>query len=348
MNGDAPLGRGLPRLRDWVARVHEPTREEQLKMRELSGEDGRRLRQPFDDQLPLPDGAAELLSANNPRLLALRRAYATLDLPSLQHSQWGPGNVDVFVDLRYFRGDTMITWHYRELPRATRLKLFIYLSYIQGRDDRGLLELLQEDGLFGCWTYEFPGRPVVSRDLLESVNELLFLQRRLSLLDRPGLRVLDIGAGYGRLAHRMTAAAELADYCCIDAIAEPTFLCEYYLTMRDCSPPARVLPLDQLDEIEPGKFDLAVNIHSFSECTEAAVRWWVEQLRRWEVPRLFVIPNEPDGMLSIEADGSRRDLMLVLAEAGYRLTVREPVIDDQAVREIVRLHDHFHLFELDG
>ena len=66
------------------------------------------------------------------------------------------GNVDGFPDLRYFRGDSMITWQYRELPRATRLKLFIYLSYMQERDDHGLLERLHEDGLFGCWTYEFP------------------------------------------------------------------------------------------------------------------------------------------------------------------------------------------------
>jgi hypothetical protein len=66
------------------------------------------------------------------------------------------------------------------------------------------------------------------------------------------------------------------------------------------------------------------------------------------VPNLFVIPNEPEGMLSIEPDGSRRDLLPVLADAGYRLTAREPVIADEAVREILRLHDHFHLFELDG
>jgi hypothetical protein len=301
----------------------------------------------YDDRVPLPAGAAEYLRADNPRLIELRSAYAALDLPCIEHSQWGQSNVEGFIDLSYFRGDTMIQWHYRELPRATRLKLFIYLSYIEQRDDVGLLRRLEEDGMFGCWTYEFPGRPLVSRDLLESVNELLFLQRRMSLLDRPGLRVLDIGAGYGRLAHRMTvAASDLVDYCCVDAIAEPTFLCEYYLGTRDCSPPARVLPLHQLDELEPGTFDLAVNIHSFSECTLAAVQWWVEQLRQWEVPKLFVIPNEPEGMLSIEPDGSRRDLMPVLVNAGYQLTDREPVIAEQAVREMVRLSDQFHLFEL--
>lgn len=318
-----------------------------MRARELSGDDDTRLRIPYDDREPLPAGTTERLRPDHPRLVELRRAYAALELPAVQHSQWDPSNVDGFLDLSYFRGDTMIQWHYRELPRATRLKLFIYLTYVEERDDQNLLNRLEEDGRFGCWTYEFAERPMVSRDLLESVNELLFLQRKLSVLEQTGLRILDIGAGYGRLAHRMVAAASsLVDHCCVDAVAESTFLCEYYLTFRGCSPPARVVPLHELETLQRGRFDLAINIHSFSECTLAAVEWWLGQLSRLEVPRLFVVPNEPQGILSREADGSRRDLMPVIAEAGYRLTDREPVIDDEAVREIVRLHDHFHLFEL--
>ena len=53
--------------------------------------------------------------------------------------------------------------------------------------------------------------------------------------------MLDIGAGYGRLAHRMSAAfPQLEDYCCVDAVPESTFLSEYYLRHRGCTPPARV------------------------------------------------------------------------------------------------------------
>lgn len=316
-------------------------------MRELSGEDGRRLTQPFDDWRPLPRGAAEFLSADNPRLVALRRAYAALDLPSLQQSQGGSGVIDEFFDLRYFRGESISTWHHRELSRATRLKLFIYLSYLQERDERGLLERLQEDGLFGCWTHEFSGMPMISRELLESVNELLFLQRRFDILGRRDLRVLDIGAGYGRLAYRMTQAHDsLADYCCLDALPESTFLCEYYLRFRGISPTARVVPLDQLGQLEAGQFDLAVNANGFSRCTLRAVQWWIDQLHHWEVPVLFATWNEPSGMFSTEPDGTRRDLMPLFADAGYRLTAREPVIDDRAVREITRVWGDFNLFEL--
>ena len=143
------------------------------------------------------------------------------------------------------------------------------------------------------------------------------------------------------------AAPGLADYCCLDAVPESTFLSEYYLAWRGCVPPARVVPLHELDLLSGCRFDLAVNVHSFSECTLAAVTWWVDWLAELAVPNLFIVPNEPEGLLSREADGTRQNLIPVLERAGYRLAVREPVISDPAVREMVRIHDQFHLFSLD-
>ena len=92
-----------------------------------------------------------------------------------------------FLDLRWFRGETLITWHYRELPRVTALKYFVLLRYVAERDTQGLLERLEEDGAFGCWTFEYPGYGRVSRDLLESVNEIAFLERELGLSARRAL-----------------------------------------------------------------------------------------------------------------------------------------------------------------
>jgi hypothetical protein len=160
--------------------------------------------------------------------------------------------------------------------------------------------------------------------------------------------VLDIGAGYGRLAHRMTTAhPNVADYCCVDAVPESTFLSEWYLRFRGCTPPARVVPLHEVETLQPG-FDLAVNIHSFSECTHDAIAWWLDLLRRLAVPRVLIIPNEPTELLSLEADNSRRDFAPLLSEAGYELVKAEPVLDDPAVRELVGLEDHFHLYALRG
>ena len=315
---------------------------------EISEEDRRYLTTLYDDSVPLPPGADARLRADHPRLLELRAAYDGVDLPVRVPSRWSPEHIDDFLDMRYFRGETLITWHYRELPRISALKYFVMLRYVMDRDHLGLLERLDEDGAFGCWTFDYPGYQRVSRDLLESVNELLYLDRELGLRDRPGFSMLDIGAGYGRLAHRMTSSFEnVRDYCCVDAIAESTFLCEYYLEHRGAAPPARVVALpDVQSALEPGSFDLAVNIHSFSECTFDAIAWWVELLAHLAVPELVIVPNEPQALLSLEQDGSRRDFTEALRAAGYTLTSREPVYADDAVRELVRLDDHFHRFTL--
>jgi len=316
----------------------------------LTDEDRRYLTTLHDDSVPLPAGAEATLSEANPRLAGLRERYERTDVPARLSSRWSEESVGSFLDLRFFRGETLITWHYRELPRITRLKYFIYARAVAERDSLGLLSRLEEDGAFGCWTFEYPGLGVISRDLLESVNEISFLERTLDLSRRERFSVLDVGAGYGRLGHRMTAAyPRLGDYCCVDAIPECTFLSDYYLGHRGRTPPARVVALDRMDEeLAPGDFDLAVNVHSFSECTLAAVEWWVQRLSALRVPKVMIIPNEPEGLLTLEPDGSRRDFAPLLAGAGYVLTHREPVLADPAVRQLLELGDHFHLFSLEG
>jgi hypothetical protein len=148
------------------------------------------------------------------------------------------------------------------------------------------------------------------------------------------------------LAHRaVTAYANLQDYCCVDAIAESTFLSEYYLGFRGVAPPARVVALHELDAgLAGSEFDVAVNIHSFSECPLAAVEWWIERVAALGVPELVIVPNEPTELLSLEPDGTRLDFAPALARAGYELVIREPVIPDPAVRALTRIDDHFHRF----
>ncbi|MBV8985614.1 MAG: putative sugar O-methyltransferase [Acidimicrobiia bacterium] len=293
---------------------------------------------------PIPAGQP-VPQRDDPRLVALRRRYDELDWPVTAHSRWSDRS---FVDFARFRGDSLYIWHYRESPRVSALKYFMFLRYVEERDHKGWLDALGEDGAFGCWTFEFPGRRPVSRDLLDSVNELTFLDRHLQLSGWDGLRALDIGAGYGRLAHRAAQALPgLRDWCCADAVAESTYLCEHYLQYRGVVPPARVVELPDVPSLAPGAFDLAVNAHVFSECPREAVRWWAEQLARLGVNWLFVVPNEADGFFTHEADGSRRDYREVLEQGGYRLVVDEPAFADPAVRELLRVHDRHCLFERD-
>lgn len=315
-----------------------------IKVERVSPADLRFLTALVDDTVPLPPSAAELRS-DAPRLLELRKAYAQVDPAVRVHSRWTDDVLSPWLDLAYFRGDNAYIWQYREDRRLSELKYLVYLQDLLARDAPGLLQVLEEDGAFGCWTYEFEGLPRCSRDLLDSVSELLFLEHELGILTGTRPRVLDIGAGYGRMAHRyVTAVPGTTDYCCVDAIAESTFLSEYYLRYRSVSPPARVVPLTEVGSLVPGSFDLAVNIHSWSECTHDAIAWWVGHLARLGVPSLFVVPNEEEGFASLEVDGTRRDYLPLLEAAGYRLT-RDVSAYSRAVSAAVGMRDRYCLFE---
>lgn len=299
-----------------------------------------------DRTVALPPGAADRLRPDHPRLRELCDAYGALDWPVVTHSRWRPDFYEHWLDLRYFRGDNAYIWHYRDGEELSRLRFFVYLTYVEGLDGGDLLSRLEEDGAFGCFTYAFAGHRTCSRDLLDSVCELAFLDRHLAVTTTSDLRLLDIGAGYGRLAHRtITAAKDLADYCCVDAVPHSTFLSEYYLEARGVTPPGRVVALPDVPDLAPGSFDLALNVHSFSECTLDAIRWWVDQLVRLDVPRIFIVPNEREGLQSLEPDGRRLDVLPLLEAAGYRLTVEEPAILDEGVRTLLALHDRHCLFE---
>jgi SAM-dependent methyltransferase len=236
-------------------------------------------------------------------------------------------------------------WQQRRMGDL-RLKLFVYLRYLEQLDDRKLLWALGEDGAFGCWTYQYAEHPRVSRDLLDSVNELYFLDRVWGLFDRTEFSVLDVGAGYGRLAHRMTAAVPgLAHYYCVDAVPESTFLCEYYLRYREVPATASVVPLDELDRLPVGGIDLAVNIHSFSEMSGAAIDAWLDVLVRLDVPNLLVVPNDAEGLLSVEASGSRRPAEHRILGAGYERVAREPIFLDANLPEMIGVGDEYFFYQ---
>jgi FkbM family methyltransferase len=312
----------------------------------MTDADRRYFEQGYDDRTPLPSDAADYLCESNVRLAELRTAYAALDVPAVDHHVWSPDRVSSLVTLRYFRGDNLYVWHYPEHPRAMALTLATYLRYVEDTAPPELLQKLSEDGAFGCWTVDIKGFGKVSRDLLDSINEISFLDRHLGLCARDSVRVLDIGAGYGRMAHRLTVALPaVSDYCCVDAVPESTFLSEYYLRFRGVTPTARVLGLHELDaSLTPGGFDLAVNIHSFSECTLAAIEWWLALVRRLEVPYLFVVPNEAEGIVSREVDGDCLDALPCFTAAGYQPVRVEPAILDPRARELLRINDNHWLF----
>ncbi len=295
----------------------------------------------------LPAGASAELRRDNPTLKALRESYDAANLPMGVHSLWSQDGVHSQLEMAYFRGDNVYVWQLRNVRNHARLKYYLYSQYVRQLDTRKLLDSLGEDGQFGCWTFDYIGFPRISRDLLDSVNELYFLDRHLQIFSRQDFNVLDIGAGYGRLAHRMSqSVAGLGLYHCTDAVAESTFLCDYYLRYRGCENKTRVIPLTAVEQALPQlKLDLVLNIHSFSEMRYDAIKGWFVLLQKMQNRYLMIVPNDPTEFLSREADGSRRDFSDVIRDAGFRQIACEPIFLDDNVCELVGVQDHMFLFE---
>ena len=115
---------------------------------------------------------------------------------------WTDDKIDAGT-LRNFRGDTPYVWQRPGLNSNDVAYLLAYYA-LKGSGARAILDQLDEDGLFGAYTHAIDGR-LISRDLLDSVREIDFLNRHAGL-GTSSLSVLDIGAGYGRLAYRLHQA----------------------------------------------------------------------------------------------------------------------------------------------
>ncbi len=302
----------------------------------------------YDDSRPLPTELAAVLDDRHPDLVRLRASYRGLASPLQPGSFWRRSRRLRDLNLRYFRGDNAYAWQLRQMGANARLKFFLYAQYVAALDTHKLLDRTGEDGAFGCWAFEFQTLPTSSRDLLDSINEMYFLDRQWALLSRMDFTVVDIGAGYGRLAHRMVECVpNLKRYLCVDAIPESTYLSKHYLRYRRVDHKASVLRLDEVaDQLPAQRPDLAVNIHSFSEMHIAAIEGWIELLARSGVPALMIVANEGDKLLSLEDDYQRLDFTPVLERHGYQLAAREPTIADPDVRELIGVGEWFMLYRL--
>jgi hypothetical protein len=134
------------------------------------------------------------------------------------------------------------------------------------------------DARMATWDCRYGAIPVQTRSLgaatrawLDGTIEIDYLNRYLpqGLSDQ---RIIDIGAGYGRLAGVATALYPSLKYNCIDAVPISTYLCERYLA--ELRSTAKVLTLD-----EPFQADLAINIHSWNECSLTQVGHWLDLLK---------------------------------------------------------------------
>ncbi len=291
---------------------------------------------------PLPPGAVDYLRWDHPRLAELQRRYAAMDPRVTRPSTWLPDKLSG-DDLLYFRGDNAFVWQVRT-RNLNELGYALCYYHFLSTDDEGVAAKLNEDGLFGAYLIDVAGRQV-SRDLLDSARQIQFLQRHVGL-GSSKLSILDIGAGYGRLAHRIEqAVGDMAQVFATDAVAASTFIAEYYLRFRGLKT-ARAVPLDEVDDLlGRTPIDLATNIHSFSEMTPDAVEWWVERIAASNVRYLFVVPNAGTSAGERCQTNEGFDLESLFAKYGYNIRVREPCYQDPLVQRYGIDPVSLHLFE---
>ncbi len=293
---------------------------------------------------PLPAGAEQYLRMDNAKLVELQQRYRRFDSAVSIPSLWS----DEYVrpdDLLHFRGDNAWVWQLR--GKNTNIVAYaLTLYYLRSIDRLGLHDKLTEDEKFGNFTFTIGGRRV-SRDLLDSIGEIYFLDR-VGIATRPGLRVLDIGAGYGRLAHRMLAALPgIRTFLCTDAVALSTFVSDYYLRFRGLQERVRVVPLDQINEVLlQSPIDVALNIHSFSECRTEAIEWWAALLSKHQVPELMVVPNPGGGTGERLLTNDGQAFEPILERHGYRTVFKEPKFLDPVVQEYGLQPTWHHLLKL--
>ena len=202
---------------------------------------------------------------------------------------------------------------------------------------------LEEDDLFGNYTFHIGGK-CVSRDLLDSINEIYFLDRHLNLSSRNHTTILDVGAGYGRLAHRMVnALPTISQYLCTDAFAISSFICEYYIRYRNIENRAKMIPLFEIEEaIQKNHVDIAVNVHSFSECRPSAIDWWISLLAQSNVRYLMIVPNADELQTNDMVDFGN-----IIERHGYRMIARDPKYQDPLVQKYAINPSIYYLFQLD-
>ena len=282
-----------------------------------------------EEEPPLPDPTSLGRRAEELRPCCLPVATLGQAMDADGKELWSPSVLAALPAA--FRGDCDYVWGSRgnegfadELRRA--------YGFVKEREccsGASFLAALDEDGAFGAETAvdRASGR-LLSRDLVDSANELCFLEEELRLSEWPaGSTVLDIGAGYGRFCHRAKQALPHLTLVATDGVPESLARAEHYLSFRRAE--VRAVPPAQLDAaLAAAPPRLAVAIHSLPEMTAAAVRWWLDALARLGTRLLLVVSNAPaldaeDAALQLHMD-SGASLLSLLEAAGWSLRVARP------------------------
>ena len=280
-------------------------------------------------------------------LRQLSRAYASFCDAPRDHTYWGQ-YLAAGMNTSSFRGETAYMWQLRDgnVP-LTLIATYLYLSSTPEGD---LLKLCTEDGGFGVLGVNFSGE-TITRDRLDSVCELGFVRRKFGLTQTSTMTILDIGAGYGRLGHRIGQCFPNVTVLCTDAVPQSTALCRYYLRQRRASNKVIVVPLVDVEtELQQRHVDIAISVNALSECSARTVQWWLDLLVRTNVRYVVLVPPSASASgreaYTIEQPGTARlSIIDLLEQRGYNRQALEAKYSDPAMQRFGISPTYYHLFE---
>lgn len=268
----------------------------------------------------------------------IRQLERDYKVSGLKHNSgvWNKSHIKK-LDLAKFRGDNIFVWQTR---KYSEINYYISYKYALSIDELILNHKLLETGAFGVETFEFQQK-LVSRDLIDSIIELNYLEKHLQISTRDNFQVIDIGAGYGRLPSRIVEAFPKVHVSCVDAIPVATCVSAYYLREYINKGFIDILRLDTIEKIQSGEIDLAVNIHSFSEMSIESVKFWIEFLVRKKIPYFFLVPNNKRLELN-----NGHEFGPLLVNAGYELIDTSLKYEDEEIENYAIYPSTYYLFRL--
>lgn len=159
--------------------------------------------------------------------------------------------------------------------------LYVALLYEAVRSP--LLEQLEEPDIGHPYRIWYRGH-WTSQDRCNAVHEYEAVMKHLpitlmgSILDR-GLNVLEIGAGYGRVADVFLNRQPECRYTIVD-IQPARSLAARYLTQLHPEAELTYLAPSQMEAVKDKSIDVAVVVSAFHEMTQAQVQWYFTELQR--------------------------------------------------------------------
>lgn len=167
----------------------------------------------------------------------------------------------------------------------------------------------------------------VCMDYLQAALELEFVDEHVEL---DGMRVLEIGAGYGRTCHTMLSNHDLLEYHIIDLPNSLKLSGEYLRAVLDEEQFAKVrfTSIEDVDErYARTDFDLSLNINSFAEMDAETVDNYLAMIDARS--RYFYIRDPVGKYLDSSLDGHSEGRAVV-----------EMALRTGKVRDVIDIHDN--------